>query len=143
MRTFVATAVSSALAFAATFTLVPQRPVERVPPSWFELPGRPLTVDGQPVDGWAQANELLRQAARRSESEAYGAALQQPPATRPVEREGREVRVTWLRHGGAGSSGPAVETAIVRTFLPLTIDYSRASSDQLVRYETVTATSID
>ncbi len=138
MKTSVAVGISSLLGFALTFAFVPQR-AEGVPPTWFELPGSPLTVDGQPVTGWKEANKVLRDAAYHSYSETPSDAARQQP-----EREGREVRVTYTRRSSDLFGGPQpVESVVVRTFLPITIEYSRAMHYQLVRYEIVRPETVD
>lgn len=139
MKTSVAVGISSLLGFALTFAFVPQRPSQGVPPTWFELPGTPLTVDDQPVSGWEEANKVLRDAAYHSyQMEPRDGARQQP------EREGREVRVTYTRrHADLFGCSPPVESVVVRTFLPITIEYSRAMPYQLVRYEIVRPSVID
>lgn len=130
MKTSVAVCMGSLAGFVVAFAVVPRRAPGDIPPAWFELPGTPVTVDGKPVEDWEQANRVLRAAAY----ESYQESCMQSPTRRPVESEGREVRITFRPNGGGGRGG-AEQSVVVRTFLPIAIDYSRASPMQLLRYE--------
>ncbi|MCA8948987.1 MAG: hypothetical protein KDE27_05760 [Planctomycetes bacterium] len=57
MKIATAAGLSAALTSAATI-LVLQWPTERRQ-GWFELAGRPVALDGRPVQDWAHVNEIL------------------------------------------------------------------------------------
>lgn len=135
MKTVVAVVVSSALAWGLTYTFVPRRPPERIPPSWFELPGVPRSVDGVAVHSWHEANQILRERANASHADAV---MENRLGTHWTELEGREVRITYAPRAAGPFDGPApVETVVVRTFLPRILEYSRAYAPQLARFELV------
>ena len=134
MKTFVAVGVSAVLAFTITVLVVPRRPPTLISPSWFDLPGTPVSVNDQPVSGWKEVNELLHAEARKSYTEQYDALS----TTRAPEHPGPEFQVTYRPHGPRRSDGsPAIETVVVRAWHPITLLHSRANHEQLARYEIV------
>lgn len=134
MKTSIAAIVSAVLAFILTYLLVPQRRPDHIPPSWFELPGTPVSVDNEPVDDWDQVNEKLRGTVRESLRTVDGNL----DTEHAPELPGRGVRITYVPYNSSradNSSGAA--TVVVRPWLPITIHYSRSRPEQHARYEIV------
>lgn len=133
MKTVATVIVSSLVGFLGAFLAVPGRTPTSVPPAWFELPGRPLSVDGKPVENWAQANEALRQFTRsRTHVFDFKTGL---PQEAP-EAEGAGVRVTYmLADGGDDAGASAVRTVTVHPCLSQAAMFSRNGFEPFVRYE--------
>ena len=135
MKTLVTVVASAILGFTAVFTCVPRRAPEQLPPTWFELPGRPLRVDGCATSTWAEVNQVLRESTMRygrTNEFVNGLATPQP------ESEGPGVRieyVPWDRNSEGVGSADGVATVTVRPVFPRAVPWSRANQDDLFRYE--------
>ena len=106
-------AIASGLGFVLTSvaTLVAVRWPEKRLLGWFELDGQPVAVDGQCVESWRQANEVLARSAAevQLELEKYRDA-----ATRPSEVLDREFTVDYVPDPATGRA----ERVLVRRFMP-------------------------
>lgn len=135
MKTLVAVVVSSVLGFVVVFAVVPRRQPEQLPTAWFELPGRPVRVDGRPTRSWAAVNEALRNARKQYQGTLEFVNGFEQPA---VEQEGPSVAVEYVpdRRDGAAETGPdGVAVVKVRPVFPRAVPWSRANQDDLFRYE--------
>ena len=143
MKTLVPVVVCSVLGFAVVFACVPRREPEQLPPTWFELPGRPVCVDGQPTRSWGEVNEALRAATRRYQgTQEFVDGLDSPQ----LEQQGPGVTIEYLppdRGLAAGSCGKKVATVIVRPVFPRAVPWSRARQDDLFRYEVERPVGVD
>lgn len=143
MKTLVTVVASSVLGFVVVFACVPRRPPEQLPPTWFELPGRPVRVDGQPTPTWAEVNRVLQETRRRYQCTVEfmnGFSTQEP------ESEGPGVRieyVPWERSAADSGGAEGVATVTVHAIYPRAVPWSRANSDDLFRYEVDRHVSID
>lgn len=139
MKTFLVVLASSVLGFGAVYAYVPQRPPTIVSPAWFELPGVPLRVDGKPVFSWAEANRELR---RVSRDHLYTPDFGENLARTRSEVDGPGVRIEYVPtvHRGGGER---VQQVTVRAFFPKTYDWSRATPEDMVRYEIDRPSAID
>lgn len=139
MKTLVTIVGSSVLGFAVVFLCVPRRDPDSIPPTWFELPGQPLSVDGQPTRTWQEVNQALQ---RASNDLFYSEEWSREP--RAPELQGPRVRITYLPAGrGAGRKAIGVETVTVRMAFPAAVPWSRANNDSLVRYEVERANTVE
>lgn len=141
MKTFVTIVVSAALGFVTVFTCVPRREPARIPPTWFELPGVPVSVDGEPTRTWDEVNRALRKATTGHMSSSE--FVHNREANTP-ETSGPRVRITYVpagRHAGPGKT--AVEEVTVRPFFPVAVPWSRANQTDLVRYEVERPNSVE
>ena len=141
MKTFVTIVVSAALGFVTVFQCVPRREPERIPPTWFELPGVPVSVDDQPTRTWEEVNQVLRRAtAGHLASPEFVESLE----AKPAEAGGPRVRITYVPTGrSAGPGGTSVEEVTVRPFFPAAVPWSRALYTELVRYEVDRPNSVE
>jgi membrane-associated protease RseP (regulator of RpoE activity) len=144
MKTLVTVVVSAALGFVTMLWCVPRRQPEELPPTWVELPGRPVSVDGQPTRSWEEVNQALQAlrlaTVRAMSTSGFVEALEAVP----VEVEGTGVRVTyvpWFRTGKEDGNG--VESVVVRPWYPTGVPYSRGGQAILARYEIERPAGID
>lgn len=140
-KTWTFVALGAVCGFLAMCWLVAWRDPKPLPTAWFELPGTPVAVDDVPVADWEQANRvLLRIAAQRS----YELAVDGGPTSRSPESSLGEFKVAYRRRtGGTLSAGAAPEVVTVRAWRPITVDYSRAESTQLLRFERVRSAPVE
>lgn len=141
IRTTLFVALGAVLGFAVVFSFVPRRPPEPIPPNWVSLPGTPVAVNDIAVGSWDEANQVLRRLVGQRYYEHEG-----EPGTMPrqVESGLGEYRVTYVPSGGGRrAAGTAPETVTIRAWLPITVDYSRASGTQLTRFEVVRGSPVE
>jgi hypothetical protein len=132
--------------FALVYLLVPPTRRHEVPAVWFSLPGRPIAVNGAPVDSWEEANAILRRSARSMmgrqqndpESEAYSYWFMKN-GTRPPEVKIGEMEVVYVPAGSGRDGEPRQPTkVVVRAWQPVTVDYGRMyPSEATARFELV------
>ncbi len=133
MKTFATIVVSAALGFVTVFQCVPRREPERIPPTWFELPGLPVSVDGQPTRTWDEVNQALR---RATSDHMHSVEFVENLKAKTPETSGPRVRITYVPAGrSAGPGRTTVEEVTVRPFFPVAVPWSRAHQTDLVRYE--------
>ena len=131
--------------FALVYLLVPPTRTHEVPAVWFSLPGRPIAVNGAPVDSWEEANALLRRSARsmveqhyhEPESEGYS-YWHMKRGTRPPEVKLGDMEVVYVPEGSRPDGKPRQPTrVVVRAWQPVTVDYGRSYSEVTARFELV------
>lgn len=143
MKTLVPVVLGSVLGFVAVFACVPRREAEQLPPTWFELPGRPLRVDGKPTRTWQEVNDALRGATQHFlRADEFVSGL----GTSQLELEGPRVTVEYVPSGRGGSmwAGAEEATAVtLRPVFPRAVPWSRARQDDLIRYEVERPVGVD
>ncbi|MCA8968365.1 MAG: hypothetical protein KDC95_01225 [Planctomycetes bacterium] len=150
MKSLLFLGVGALTGFALVYFLVPTEVSREVPPSWFSLPGRALSVNGVSVDSWEEANLVLHKATKESltraqadlESELYGGRFtSKEPGERPPELNMGEFLVEYVPARRASDSATPIPTVVrVRAWLPVTVEYGRTPpGPQFARFEPVPA----
>lgn len=131
MRSARAAGLGFVLTSAATIAVL-QWPSRR-PLGWFELPGQPLAVDGQPVSDWRHANEVLARSAAAIHPELEKYRNAQPM---PEEVFDRAFAIDVATDVAAGRR----ERVLVRRFVPTRVLWGAQHHPiAYARYEVVDA----
>lgn len=134
MRSVIAAFASAALAFLLVFLLAPRPRSDLVMTDQLVLPGTPLAIDGESVQSWAEVDEVMR---RRVRAAVYQSDMYyQIRDERPVEHVAARARIRYLPPAVAGDCGErrAVEVTVA-AMMPVSMLFSRAQPEGLVRYE--------
>ncbi len=104
----------------------------RAAPGWFELDGRPVAIDGRPVEDWRHANDVLASSAPAVVATHLAHRQSRHP---PAELFDREFTIDYEPRGATGSV-----RVRVRRYQPITVVYGgRAHPAASARYEIVGA----
>lgn len=128
------TAVAVVLAFVSTsaLTLAAIWWPEHHRLGWFELAGRPIAVDGEPVEDWTHANEVLARSVADIEPrlEQFRQAQQAP-----VEFLDRRIAIAYAPDAAPGRT----ERVLVQRWLPghIALGGARHHPAAYARYEIV------